>query len=184
MGSDKAFLRLGRLTLLEHTIALVKEVCSSVALVGDRERLRPYGIVVEDEFRGQGPLAGIHAALSSPFASDLNLLVAVDLPGLSTTFLKYLLKVAYATGDTVTVPVTNGFTQPLCAVYRKEFGLLAGQALRAGHNKIDPLYAEVTVRRLDEAELHTLGFAPGIFDNVNTPEDWERIQLRLGAAPR
>jgi len=29
-----------------------------------------------------------------------------------------------------------------------------------------------------------LGFDPDIFDNVNTPEDWQRIQLRLSASAR
>ena len=181
MGTDKAFLRLGRLTLLEHLIATAKEVCGTVALVGDRERLRPYGWVIEDEFPGQGPLAGIHAALSSGSAEEFNLFLAVDIPGVSTPLLKYLLKTAADSGKTVTVPYSNGHSQPLCAVYRREFAAIAEQALKAGNNKIDALYSRVPVRIIEEAELTQLGFPPSIFDNVNTPEDWDRMQRRLGA---
>jgi molybdopterin-guanine dinucleotide biosynthesis protein A len=184
MGSDKAFLRLRHLTLLEHLIATAKEVSSTVALVGDKERLRPYGWVIEDEFPGQGPLAGIHAALKSDSAEDLNIFLAVDIPGVSAPLLKYLLKVAADSGKTVTVPYANGFSQPLCAVYRREFAAVAEQALRVGHNKIDALYSTVPIRKIEEAELTPLGFPPSIFDNVNTPEDWDLMQRRLGATHR
>lgn len=181
MGVDKAFLRLGRLTLLEHLIATAKQVCEAVALVGDKERLRPYGWVIEDEFAGQGPLAGIHAALSSGAAEDLNLFIAIDIPNVSPTLLKYLLKAADESGAVVTVPYANVFSQPLCAVYRKEFAKVAEEALQAGHNKIDALFQQVSVRKIEEPELIELGFSPSVFDNVNTPEDWERLQRKLGA---
>jgi molybdenum cofactor guanylyltransferase len=181
MGFDKAFLRLGRGTLLEHLIAKAKEVCETVALVGDKQRLRPYGWVIEDEFPGQGPLAGIQAALQSSSAQELNLFLAVDIPKVSTAFLKYLLKTASSSPACVTVPYSNGFPQPLCAVYRTEFGPVAEAALRAGHNKIDTLFKQVPIQRIEESELTELGFPPSIFDNVNTPEDWEQMQRSFGA---
>jgi molybdopterin-guanine dinucleotide biosynthesis protein A len=182
MGSDKAFLRLGSLTLLEHMITIAKEVCDNVALIGDRQRLAPYGRVIEDQFAGQGLLAGIHAALTSASAKDLNLVLAVDLPKVSIALLKYLLNAAAETSATVTVPYSNGFSQPLCAVYRKEFAAIAETALLAGRNKIDPLFATAMTRKIDEAEIAKLGFSPSIFDNVNTPEDWQRLQQSRGAA--
>lgn len=184
MGTDKAFLRVGRLTLLEHLIATSKKVCETVALVGDKEKLRPYGWVIEDQYSGQGPLAGIHAALRSKSATEVNLLLAVDIPAASPDLLKYLLNVALDSGAVVTVPCCNGFMQPLCAVYRRSFAGIAEQALQAGHNKIDPLFGQVPTTKLSETELSKMGFEPSMFVNVNTPEDWDRMQLRLGAAHR
>ena len=182
MGSDKAFLRLGRITLLEHLISTAKEVCQTVALIGDKTRLRPYGWVIEDEFEGQGPLAGIHAALTSTSAEELNLFLAVDMPSVTAPLLKYLLNVAEETGSVVTVPYANGFSQPLCAVYRRQFATVAEEALKAGQNRIEALFSKVATRGVEETELEKLGFAPSEFDNVNTPEDWDRMQRRLGAA--
>jgi molybdopterin-guanine dinucleotide biosynthesis protein A len=176
MGADKAFLRLGGPTLLEHLIAVAKKVSTTIALVGDSERLHSYGSVIEDTFVGQGPLAGIHAALTSRSAKDLNLFLAVDLPNVTANLLRYLLKLAAESHSVVTVPYINGFSQTLCAVYRKEFATVAEQALKVGNNKIDPLYAEVPTRRVEEPELANLGFSPEMFDNVNTPEEWERFQ--------
>jgi len=184
MGTDKAFLRLGNLTLLEHAIATAKEVCDTVVLVGDKQRLSPYGWVVQDKFPGQGPLAGIHAALSSESARFANLVLSVDIPCVSRKLLKYLLS-KFETGTAqVTVPRADGHLQTLCAVYRQEFALVAEQALREGRNKIDPLFAQVTSQAIEEDEWKALGFAPDIFDNVNTPEDWERMQQRFATDAR
>jgi molybdenum cofactor guanylyltransferase len=182
MGTDKAFLRLGHLTLLEHTISIAKEVCDAVVLVGDKERLRPYGWVVEDKFPGQGPLAGIHAALSSGSARWENIVLSVDTPAISSKLLKYLLKKSQETIAQVTVPRAGGHLQTLCAVYRQEFAAIAERSLREGRNKIDPLFREIPLQVIEEEELNRLGFPPDIFDNVNTPEDWQRIQQRLGAS--
>ena len=184
MGTDKAFLRLGNLTLLEHAISMAKEVCDSVVLVGDKERLRPYGWVVQDKFPGQGPLAGIHAALSSESARWANLVLSVDTPAVSPKFLKYLLKKSQEAMAVVTVPRAEGHLQTLCAVYRQQFAAVAEKALKEGRNKIDPLFSEVPLQVIEEEELKRLGFDPDIFDNVNTPEDWQRIQLRLSASAR
>ena len=155
-----------------------------MALVGDKARLRPYGWVIEDVYPGHGPLGGIHAALTSASASELNLFLAVDIPSVPATLLKYLLKGAEDSGSVVTVPCCNGFTQTLCGVYRRRFGEVAEEALRAGQNKIEPLFDEVPTLRLSETVLTKQGFEPSVFDNVNTPEEWERMQLRFGAPHR
>jgi molybdopterin-guanine dinucleotide biosynthesis protein A len=65
-------------------------------------------------------------------------------------------------------------------VYRREFAAIAEEALRTERNKIDPLFAVVETTIVEEAELKTLGFSPDIFDNVNTPEDWQRMKQRFG----
>lgn len=179
MGTDKAFLRLGPQTLLEHAISTAREACETIVLVGDKLRLRPYGWVVEDEFEGQGPLAGIHAALSSPSAQDLNLFLAVDTPAIPAHFLTYVLGAARDSNAMVTIPRAKNQFQPLCAVYRRGFASLAEKRLAEGRNKIDPLFSLCPTHILEEAELTALGFTPDIFDNVNTPEDWQRIQQQF-----
>jgi len=82
----------------------------------------------------------------------------------------------------VTVPRAGGHLQTLCSIYRPTFSEVAEAALREGRNKIDPLFSEVPVRVIEEDTLKAMGFPPDIFDNVNTPEDWQRIQRQLGAS--
>jgi molybdopterin-guanine dinucleotide biosynthesis protein A len=131
--------------------------------------------VVEDLYPNRGPLGGIHSALTSSTA-EFNLVLAVDLPFLEPRFLKYLVSTARQSQTTVTVPRTAGGLQPLCAVYRRSFAKLAEQALRAGRNKIDPLFAPVETRVLEEDEMKRAGFATEMFRNLNTPEDWEQAK--------
>jgi molybdopterin-guanine dinucleotide biosynthesis protein A len=182
MGVDKALLRLGNETLLGRAIATSKQECDSVVLVGDRARLGPYGPVIEDEFPGQGPLAGIHAALRSEYSQELNLILSVDIPAISAAYLKYILNVAASNDAHITVQRAADHLQTLCAVYRRGFAAVAERALREGRNKIEPLFAETSTRILEEAEMKAVGFSPDIFDNVNTPEDWKRMRKRLGEA--
>jgi len=179
MGVDKAFLQWGNETLLDRALRLAGTVAEEVRIVGDAEKFGSFtSVVVEDVYRDRGPLGGIHAALSST-ASELNLMLAVDLPLMKPEFLAYLITQARGLGAIVTVPKAGGGFQPLCAVYRREFASVAEESLRAGKNKIDPLFAKVTTRVIEEEELVRAGFSAEIFRNVNTPEDLEQARAKV-----
>jgi len=177
MGREKAFLELEGRTLLARALELAASDAAEVCIVGSREKFSPFGRVVEDVYPGRGPLGGIHAALSSS-QTELNLILAVDTPFLRPEFLQYLLVQARAGSALVTLPRAGGGWQPLCAVYRRAFQPLAQEALAASRNKIDPLFAAVPVRAIEEDELKRLAFDPGMFDNLNTPEEWEQARQR------
>jgi len=171
MGVDKAFVQLEGCTLLAHALALAKSVTSDVRIVGSPEKFAGFGEVVEDEFPQHGPLAGIHAALRAS-SSELNLMLAVDMPFVEVRFLEYLLgEAARHESAMVTIPRAEGAWQTLCAVYRKPFAGLAEQALRQGNNKIDPLFRDIEMRIVDEHELTQQNFSPEMFRNLNTVEE-------------
>jgi molybdopterin-guanine dinucleotide biosynthesis protein A len=180
MGSDKALLELDGETLLARTLQKAKTVAGRVCIIGAREKFELFGPVIEDVYAGCGPLGGIHAALQAS-TTDLNLVLAVDMPLLPEAALKYLVEQARACDAVVVVPRVGGFNQTLCAVYRLEFAGLAEEALRAGVYKIDPLYARTSVRVLEEPELAEVDIFPAMFDNLNTPQDLERA-FRAGPA--
>ena len=127
-------------------------------------------------YRDRGPLGGIHAALASS-AAELNLILAVDVPFVSRDFLQYLLKRARESEAIVTVPRAARGLQPLCGVYRRSFVEVAEQALREGRNKIDELFRLVETRVVEEHELAEAGFSVEMFQNLNTPEEWETAKL-------
>jgi len=170
MGEDKAFLEFGHVTLLERALAAVRAVSESVAIVGEPAKFEKYGVTVPDIFPGCGPLAGIHAALLHSTA-DSNLMLAVDMPFVSRELLAFLFEVAENGDAVVTVPRVRNRTQPLCAVYRRDFAGVAEQALRAGKYKVDAAFSRSTVRVIEENELAAAGFAEKCFFNVNTPQD-------------
>jgi molybdopterin-guanine dinucleotide biosynthesis protein A len=176
MGSDKAFVMLNGRTLLDRALELAHFVTPDVAIVGDPAKFSPYAPVVEDVFRGCGPLAGIHAALCTS-QTDLNLILAVDVPFVPPALLQYLIMRAEKTSaPRATIPRIDGRWQPLCAVYRRQFGDDAEQALRAGCYKIDALFAAPQTQTIEEEELKAFGFFPKMFRNLNTPDELEAVQ--------
>jgi molybdenum cofactor guanylyltransferase len=180
MGSDKAFLRLGDETLLARALKAAGVVAGEVRIVGDARKFAGLGLVVEDVYRDRGPLGGIHAALSSS-STELNLVLAVDLPFVGTDFLEHLLLRARESGAMITVPRAGGGLQPLCAAYRREFAGVAEQSLREGKYKIDALFARVGTRVIEEDELLRAGFSAEIFRNLNTPEEFEKAHRARSA---
>jgi molybdopterin-guanine dinucleotide biosynthesis protein A len=144
-----------------------------VRIVGDAAKFSAFAAVVEDVFRNCGPLGGIHAALRSS-QTELNLMLAVDVPFVSGALLEYLIARARDSAEAaVTVAHAGGRWQPLCAVYRQDFAEAAERALLAGHYKIDRLFEAMRTAVIRDEGLRTAGFAPGVFRNLNTPEELE-----------
>jgi len=170
MGSDKAFVLLDGRTLLDCALELARSVTREVCIAGNAAKFAAFAPVVEDIFRECGPLGGIHAALRASTA-ELNLVLAVDLPFLSSALLEFLINKARRSDAMVTVPRAEGRLQPLCAVYRRKFGDAAEQALLAGRYKIGAVIEEVRRCVVDEEELQISGFAVEMFRNLNTRED-------------
>jgi len=170
MGTDKAFLLLDGRTLLARMLDLARQISSNVHIVGDPAKFTPFAPTIDDIFPGCGPLAGIHAALRfSP--TDLNLILAVDVPFVSPVLLDYLISRARNSDANATLARAAGGFQPLCAVYRRSFADVAEDALRAGRNKIDALFVRTSTQVIEEAELQAAGFASRVFRNLNSPED-------------
>jgi molybdopterin-guanine dinucleotide biosynthesis protein A len=173
MGTDKALLQFDGHALLARALDRLHALTPEVRIVGPAAKFAAYGPVIEDIYPGRGPLAGIHAALTSS-VTELNLILAVDLPFVTDSLLRFIAEQARACHAVVTVPRIGGGYQPLCAVYRRAFAPLAAAALEAGKNKIDALFAATITRILEESELGRFAFSAAMFENLNTPEDLRR----------
>jgi molybdenum cofactor guanylyltransferase len=174
MGRDKALLVLGQQNLLELTLDETSALATRPVIIGDRSKYAQYGEVIEDVIPGCGPLSGIHAALCTS-QSELNLILSVDMPLMTTEFLRWLLQLALASDATAIVPQAEGRNQPLCAVYRRAAREVVEHALRAGEYKVDRLFMLLPTRFVAESEWVSAGFSPGIFRNINTPEEYEAV---------
>lgn len=182
MGADKAFLDLAGKPLIVRAVQLAGQTVPEVKIVGDARKFAAFGPVIEDVYRDRGPLGGIHAALTNSEA-EWNLMLAVDLPFVPAQFLKYLLARAESSASTVIVPSVGRYFQPLCAVYRKAFVSAAEHALSEGKNKIDQLFAEVSLCAVSEEDMTANGFDASIFRNLNTPEEWQAAKRDFAANP-
>lgn len=179
MGRRKEALILSGETMLERQIRLLGAVCRSVAVVGGLAKAPTGVLVFADELPGRGPLGGISTGLRRTRA-EFNLFLGCDLPFITARFLSYLCERALESRAGVTVPETPGYGyQPLCAVYRRGTRVAIRAALAAGRNKVTSFYPKVSVRRLGWAEVARAGFGLHIFENMNTPPDYDAVRRRL-----
>ena len=183
MRRDKSSLLLGNRTLLARAIEIAHAAGDGVFVVGRRTDLEAaaadLGIsIIEDRFVGQGPLAGIHAALKAS-STDLNFILAVDMPFVTPALVQYSVQRAARTDALVVVPRTGEHLHPLCAIYRRPFAAIAEKALAAGKNKIDALFSFAVADFVTEEDLTNAGFSISMFENVNSPEDFARAEARL-----
>lgn len=182
MGTDKALLEFRGATLLENALRIVRQVANSVAIVGPRHRYEDYGQIVEDIHQDWGPLGGIHAALRAT-KTDLNVILSVDMPVIDPKFLSWLLDQVHGT-DLLVVPEALGRPQPLAAVYRRPLLAVVEQAVKDGQHKPGYLFGLAPTRYVSESELRQAGFAPRLFLNLNTREDYEALLASQDVNPQ
>lgn len=169
MGLDKALIQVDGRALALRVADEVAKVCGTVSLVGDPSLYGLLGLpVVPDRFPGQGPLAGIEAALAATKA-EWNLIVACDMPALDLATLGAL----FAAGDDSPVPecvlpqYEDGRVEPLCAVFNARCHKPVLAALRQGVRKVTDA--------LDGLALRYVRVTSDLpFANLNTPEDLRR----------
>jgi molybdopterin-guanine dinucleotide biosynthesis protein A len=190
MGRPKHDLALGDSTLLRRAVWLLRSVTRTVAVLGPRERASEVPTaalgfdvpVFPDEIPSRGPLAAVLTGLCHT-QSEFNHFLSCDLPFMPGRFLRYLAERALESQADVTLAATPGAgLQPLAAIYRRRARTAIRASLQAGHNKVTSFFARVKVRVLPWPELARAGFQPSIFDNLNTPEDYERALRRSGNA--
>lgn len=186
----KATTPAGATTMLAATLRLARSAARTVAVLGPAERLSglsadaAVGVdltAFPDELPGRGPLAAILTGLNRTRA-EFNLFLGCDLPFMTPRFLRYLARRALESRADVTLAETpsHGY-QPLAAIYRRRARAAIRTSLAEGHNKVSNFFPKVKVRVLKWPELARAGFQPFIFDNLNTPEDYERALRRIRA---
>lgn len=170
MGSDKAAIEIDGQTMLARTASLAEAVAEtvfvSVRALADADALRRQWPMIEDAPEGQGPLAGILAALRQHDEADW-LVLACDLPLLDCATLEALKHAAACRPGAPAVAMRSerdGTPEPLCAIWRP--------AMRA---RIEAQLAEdrrCARRCLLDAEVPLVEpVTRGALANMNAPED-------------
>jgi molybdopterin-guanine dinucleotide biosynthesis protein A len=170
MGTDKALIEVDGQPLVVLTASRVAEVCGNVSIVGDPAQYAKFGLpVVPDRFPGEGPLAGIEAALGAT-ETDWNLIVACDMPALEPAILERL----FSAGAECALPeYPDGRVEPLCAVYHRRCHAGIVDAMKQGIRKVTDALAHLGV---NHAITYISVTSAESFANLNTPEELRRYR--------
>lgn len=185
MGRDKALLEIDCIPMISRAVRLVESGTGGAAtVVGAPQTFREFGFeVVADDWPGAGPLGGIATALRVT-NSEWNLILACDLPYLTSEWLAYLIHRVQASTADAALAINDHGTEPLCAMYRKACEPLVRDAVANGRLKVQDCIAEL--RRLgrlecvEPSEWKAFDSDGTLFKNMNLPQDYEDAKARFG----
>ena len=185
MGRDKATLPFGPETLLERVVRLVGHAVEEVVVVarpGQELPPLPEGVrVVRDEVLDQGPVGGLVPGLRAVRAPAAYA-TSCDVPFLNAAVPDLLFQRLDEAHDTVVVEA-GGYTQPLCAVYRKRVLPALEALLAAGRLRPAYLFDRVATLRVFGEEVRRVDPELGTLMNCNTPELYDSALAQAGFAP-
>ena len=147
---------------------------------GDRSPDRAAPRCVADIVPGCGPLGGLHAALTAA-RGDVLVLVACDMPYVSTPFIAYLLSLS---GEAdIVVPQSERGYHPLCAVYTR--ACLEPAAARLADRRLimRELVDSMRTRVVPIDDIRRFGDPDRLLANVNTPADYAGLEALQGHKP-
>ncbi len=174
LGSDKATEKIDAQTLIQHSVKSLLGFGDEIIVVtapgktelglGDFPQVR----VVEDSATGKGPIMGIYTGLSAS-NSELNLVVACDMPFLNLDLIKFM--VSQANACDAVIPRLGGLMEPLHAIYSRSAKNSALELIDSGSFSLSQLIKRIPVRFVDEGEIDVYDPERLSFFNINFPED-------------
>ena len=178
MGFEKALITVRGKALVQNLAEVVLPLAGEVVLSANEGDLYQFLKlpIVRDIYPGQGPLAGLHAAM---LHSEKNLvfLLACDMPNVKERLVRAIVE-SSSDSDSVVPRTSDGRIHPLCGVYRRSCLELLGQQLASGRNRVSDFVCSpaLRVRYFDVAEG---GFPDADFLNLNDGNDLSRFSLTL-----
>jgi molybdopterin-guanine dinucleotide biosynthesis protein A len=176
-GRDKSRLVVDGRTIIVRQVETLQRVADEVFVVGhDAGRFADVGLTVHtDRIADKGVLGGLYTALDAA-RGDAVLVVACDLPFLHEGLLRELVHRS-RDGDGAWIRTPSG-VEPLLACYQRRVRDRVFAEISAGRLKAGDLGHVLQMAELDQADLTRFGSSDDLLANINTPDDYARVQYR------
>lgn len=182
MGRDKAQLEWRGQPLIAHQLATLRATGAAEIWISARDPAKYAwtGVpTIVDEAHGVGPIGGIAAALAH-CRTPLLLVLGIDLPHMTTAFLRQLIAHARPSGGIIYHREIH--LEPLAAAYPREALAAATRALETTDHSLQRWARElIDTRLLTAVPLDATDFP--LFANLNTPEAFHADVGRFLSAP-
>jgi molybdopterin-guanine dinucleotide biosynthesis protein A len=174
-GQDKGRLVVEGRTIIVRQVEILQRVASQLLIVAPgTARFADLPVtVVSDRRPGLGAIGGIDAALhATPL--DQVIVIACDLPFLTSDLLGHL-AVLSAGHDGAWVRTDRG-VEPLIACYRTAARARVAAYIESGGRKASNLGDVLDMAVLTSPDLERFGAPSRLLANINTPDDYARVQ--------
>lgn len=174
-GSRLGYVAKGKLVyhgrrLLDRLLDMIKPLrCDTALIVKNPADYSEWSLpCYTDMIPGKAPILGIYTALSRMNKAHV-LVLAVDLPGLTTEFLAYML--SRRSEGQIVIPCWNGNWESLCSIYSRELIPRIHQMITSGLYKQVDLLKSVSCCAITGDKIARFGDPARLFRNINTPAD-------------
>lgn len=176
MGTNKAFLEIDGIRLIDQILNIYRELFSEIIIVtNDPLSYLEFtdATVVTDIYKGKGPLCGIYTGLFYAGAPH-TFVSACDMPYISGDFITYL--ISQTDNYDIIVPEITGKHQPLHAIYSRKCLPSIKRLLDLNKLKITGFYRDMRVLAIGEEKIRPYNRDNRLFQNLNSPQDVAEIK--------
>ena len=179
-GKNKAFLELGGIRLIDRITDDMKNIFKRVILVTNEKKGYEYlGIpVVEDLIKGLGPIGGIYTGLMS-ISGQAGFFLGCDMPFINKQLVRYMVDIQ--DNHAAVVPSVANEIEPLHAIYAQSCLGPIRNLIGSKRYQVRLVYDQISVRYVKEDEIRRFGSPTRAFLNINTPDEFAKIQSLLKA---
>jgi molybdopterin-guanine dinucleotide biosynthesis protein A len=176
MGQDKAFLEVGGRLVIERVKAQVESLTDDLFISANSPEKYAYlGLpVIPDIYPDKAALGGLYSVVYAARHNHV-LVVACDMPFLNVALLHHLIDLA-PTADAIVPLINPPQPETLHAIYSKNCLPAIEQRLLANQLRMIGFYDDVSVRYVEADEIARFDPEFHSFLNMNTPQDWQKIQ--------
>lgn len=173
MGRDKATAQFHGAPLVKEVYDRVREVFDDIMVVSS-----VHGAIegvdaplVKDILPIQSPVVGIATALIHSVRPRV-FVVACDMPFLSVEAIRCI--IAEARGEDITIPMAEGYYQPLHAMYARSCLAPLLRLIGLSQLKVSGILPYVSVKTVSDRPCFYTKKGSLVFSNINTPEELAR----------
>ncbi len=171
MGQEKGLVEFKGKPLIQYGIDLLSSYTDKIIISSGNSAYLNFGLeMIPDEITGNGPSAGLAAALKES-STAWNLVLACDLPFLELEFIDGLLSVRGL--YQAVIPVHQGIMEPLAGLYHKDLWNQFEKAVLTGNLALHKILGSCHVHYLVTDRL--LEKYPNLFTNFNSLEEMDQF---------
>ena len=172
--NNKALLNYKEKKFIEHIIEAGKNYKEIIIISNNKEEYKGFNLrVVEDIYKGNVPLSGIHSALVNSTTDEV-LCIACDMPLITEKTLNILGD--YSGDYEVLIPRVSERLQPLCSIYSKKIIRNLEEAIKENNNKLQLLIKSLNYKIIEGNE--EAKFIEDDFLNINTEKEYSELGER------
>ncbi|MFQ5354382.1 MAG: molybdenum cofactor guanylyltransferase [Thermodesulfobacteriota bacterium] len=172
MGSNKAFIKVDGVPIIERVLAVLMEVFDERLIIADEVGLfkgfSSGARAIPDFYKGAGSLGGIYTALLNS-SSETAFVTACDMPDINAEAVTRVISTPLESAGAI-LPFIEGRPHPMHALYHRDCLGPMEEMIKSGNLRITDFLNKIAVKRLTEKDFTGLNIEASVA-NINTREE-------------